>query len=195
MTQISRQEAEALLVFYANGSLIGQERDLVEQALESDAELREELNMIAKLRAEMQSAEPANPGDTAYYRLMKEVEKTPQDVPPKTGAVAKGRISLSRAVLVLAMLALLVQSFVLWGMRDAEFSLASGGEGAELTVAFRPDASEAAIRSLLLELDLQIVSGPSSLGLYRLSSENPDQSVDALRVRSDVVESAENAND
>ena len=37
------------------------------------------------------------------------------------------------------------------------------------TVAFKPQASEAAIRALLAQAQAQIIGGPSALGLYRVA--------------------------
>jgi hypothetical protein len=195
MTRLSREEAEALLVFYANGSLDSEERDLVTDALEGDAALRHELFQINEMRNQMQAAEPANPGETAFYRLMKDVEKTPQESAETTSEPSSSRVSVLRVVLVVAVVAMLAQGAILWRGLSNGFDLASGSPQADLIVAFRPDAKENEIRELLLDLDLQIVSGPSSLGLYRLAGENPGMAVEALQSNPKVVESAENANE
>lgn len=62
-----------------------------------------------------------------------------------------------------------------------------------LTVAFKPEASEVSIRSLLASNGLQIVSGPSALGLYVLAvpAEQADSSVEQLRQARGVVESVQ----
>lgn len=46
---------------------------------------------------------------------------------------------------------------------------------ADFTVAFNPDATEAEIRELLLSNGLEIVEGPSVLGLYGLVALDPSQ--------------------
>lgn len=62
-----------------------------------------------------------------------------------------------------------------------------------LTLAFRPDASEASIRGLLTSVGLQIVAGPSALGLYVLAvpAEQAESSLVQLRLATSVVESVQ----
>lgn len=197
MNKLTREETEALLVFYANDSLVGEERESVESALEQDAGLRGELALLRKLRAEMQAVKIRGAGEPAYFKLMKAIEQTPQDHSDPVGsAPVAGPTGWRRAAMVAALVVIAIQAAVLWrGGSDGEFGLASSGSSASLIVAFRPDAYESDIRNLLLDLELQIVSGPSSLGLYRLSGADPDLAVRALTAHPDIVESAENAND
>jgi hypothetical protein len=60
-----------------------------------------------------------------------------------------------------------------------------------LTIAFRPNATEIAIRQTLVSANVQITSGPSAPGLYTVSVANAqlDASIAALRAASNVVES------
>lgn len=195
MTRLSREEAEALLVFYANGSLDDVERGLVSDALETDVELQRELRMVLEMRSEMQASAPVSPGETAFYRLMKDVDRVPQD-PTVIAIRQRGkRVSVLQAVLALAVVAMLAQGVILWQGLTGGFDLAAGSSRADLIVAFHPDAQESDIRTLLLDLDLQIVAGPSSLGLYRLTSDDPAAAIQVLQTQVNVVESAENANE
>jgi anti-sigma factor RsiW len=65
--------------------------------------------------------------------------------------------------------------------------------GFALAVAFAPDATEAAIRGLLQEIDARVSDGPSAIGLWRLdfaSAEARDAGL--ARLSADpIVESAE----
>jgi hypothetical protein len=103
--------------------------------------------------------------------------------------------AMGAAVLVLAQAgvigALLVnqpaQQTVLSGVASAPI-----GEGMTvLTVAFKPSATELAIRQTLASANAQITSGPSALGLYTVSvaTSQLDASIAALRAASSVVES------
>jgi hypothetical protein len=65
--------------------------------------------------------------------------------------------------------------------------------GGVLSVAFAPDATEAAIRALLLEQGLEIVAGPSALGLYVLRADDPEAARAALLAATGLVESADPA--
>ena len=62
-----------------------------------------------------------------------------------------------------------------------------------LTVAFRPQATESAIRTLLGNSSAQIVAGPSALGLYTVAVPALDADVVQARLRDavEVVESVQ----
>jgi anti-sigma factor RsiW len=68
-------------------------------------------------------------------------------------------------------------------------SAASGAQTVFLVVAFDPQASEAAIRALLLQAGATIVDGPKQLGEYRLAvSANRAQFARSLLEQSKIVE-------
>lgn len=62
-----------------------------------------------------------------------------------------------------------------------------------LTVAFKPTVSESAMRGVLASAQLQIVAGPSALGLYTLAvaRDHADTAILQLRQASAVVESVQ----
>lgn len=62
-----------------------------------------------------------------------------------------------------------------------------------LVVAFRADVTESRLRELLLSHDAQLVSGPSAVGLYRLSvpAEKANDTAIALRRADTVVQSVQ----
>ncbi|MAX72619.1 MAG: hypothetical protein CMH66_02920 [Nioella sp.] len=191
----SRDDIEALLPFYANGTLEGADRAAVEAALETDAELRADLAALQAIRQTMQTEEVASPGDFGLARLMRDVEaETPVTVPPAAAndnvvPVTRLRLWQTAAAVILAV-GLGVN--LLPGPGDAPetgrsiatdeapttedeaptteegFSLASG-DAPDFTIAFAPDAREAEIRALLLQAGVEITQGPSALGLYGLS--------------------------
>ena len=184
----SRDDIEALLPFYANGTLEGADRAAVEAALETDAELRADLAALQAIRQTMQAEEVASPGDFGLARLMRDVEaETPVIAPPAAAndnvvPVTRLRLWQTAAAVILAV-GLGVN--LLPGPGDAPetgrsiatdeaptteegFSLASGG-APDFTIAFAPDAREAEIRALLLQAGVEITQGPSALGLYGLS--------------------------
>jgi anti-sigma factor RsiW len=195
MTDVPELEAEGLLAFYVNGTLSPLERKHVEEALSLDAGLRAELAELQRTYADMQAEPLPHHSDTGFARLMREIEQTPQDTVPAAdmpdGPAA--RPPILKLALVAALVALAVQSALLWFPEQTGVELASGAGQGDIVVAFQPDATEGDIRALLTALDLQIVSGPSSLGLYQLGSANADASIEALIARPDVVESAEHA--
>lgn len=190
-------ELQGLLPFYVNGTLSLDERAAVEADLEHDQDLRAALDETRSIYTDMQSEPMPYPGDTSLARLMKAIETVPQDQIPTTaqpGAARTPASTVLKLALVAALVALLVQGVIFW-RGDLGVGLASGGAEGTVTVAFQPNATESEIRALLTELDLQIVSGPSSLGLYQLRGNGTSAVLQALSSRTDVVESAENAMD
>lgn len=198
MTLLDQEEIDALLVFHANGTLKPDERQHVETVMARDPALSDDLSLLQALRAEMQEEALPAAGALAQQRLMSAVSRTPQDAaaPLAQTQDTKTQWPFARMVAVLAVAALVGQNFFAWRGNDAPaYELASSGTVGDLLVAFQPSATEEMIRQTLLSLDLQIVSGPSSLGLYRLSSEDPQAGQKALAARNDVIESVENASE
>lgn len=190
-------ELHGLLPFYVNGTLSVDERIAVEAGLEQDPELRAALEETRSIYSDMHAEPMPYPGDTSLARLMKAIETVPQDSIPAAAQPKTAKTPAStvlKLALVAALVALVVQGFIFW-RGDLGVGLASGSAEGTVTVAFQPDATEGEIRALLMELDLQIVSGPSSLGLYQLRGDGTSAVLQALPNRTDVVESAENAMD
>ena len=78
---------------------------------------------------------------------------------------------------------------------SGEIGSATGGAEADrvLQVTFRPDATEASIRALLLDVAAVLVDGPSAIGVYRIAFATPEArgaGLEALRAHGDVIESA-----
>lgn len=213
-----RDEIELLLPFQANGTLSPEDEAELAEWLARDADLAEEAEALAAIRADMQAEPVQSPGEFGLARLMREVardEATGTNPPPL--AQARHRPWLWQAAAVVAMTAFLGQTIVTWDRSQGgfefsqdgrEFSMASGANGvvmsrppseavfaSGLIVAFVPSATEAEIRDLLLSLDLEIVSGPSSLGLYQVAGTDIAAARVALAAAPQIVESVENAND
>jgi len=161
---MTREEASAALPFFVNGTLERAEEADLSAWLERDGALRAELEALRGLRARMQAEEVVSPGEAGLERLMQGLDRLePANLPR-----APRRLQIAAAILA-AVVA--VQAFFLMrpGEEPGGYQLASGGEVA-LTVAFRPDGTEAEIRAALLEAGLVIVDGPSALGFYGLAA-------------------------
>lgn len=183
---MTRDEVSALLPFYANGSLTGDERAEVEAALAGDAALREELAALRVMRATLQTEPVQSPGEFGLARLMRAVEAEAKVAPP----VAATRSTVWRIAAALLFAAFAVQSLYLWQGPGGPAVTLAGDEVAGLTVAFAPDATEEAIRALLLAADLQVIAGPSAIGLWVLTG--PDlAAAEAALAASPLVESVE----
>ncbi|VAW00072.1 hypothetical protein MNBD_ALPHA07-1927 [hydrothermal vent metagenome] len=194
-TDIPRDELEALMVFLANETLEGQEREAVEAAVAADPQLTVELEALRSIRAEMQ-AEPAQStsSEFALARLMRDIGR--EGAQQALAVQHKSNIWKIAAVIAMGLFA--VQSAYVVMAPDEIIDLAGGSGidagGPTLIVAFSEDAPEGDIRRLLLQLDLTIIGGPSALGLYTLAASDDASRATALtqlNANSDLVDSAE----
>lgn len=183
-----REELSVQLVFLANGTLKGAEKQRVEAAVAADPEVQAELATLRAVRDMMQDeAIPQSPGAFGQARLMRDIDREARTAP---------RNWLWQGVAAAAIALLAVQTVLVRTGDDVR--LADGGtetaQGPVVVVAFAGDAPEADIRALLIELDLTIISGPSAIGLYRLAA--PDEAgrtaaLTRLAEAAGIVDSAE----
>lgn len=194
----AREQVELDLAFFVNGTLEAEARAEVEALLAEDARLRSEAAALAAIREEMQAEEIRSPGEFGLARLLRDVGREGAGpVTVKTPEQAPARGWVWKVAAAVALVALVGQTLLMQGRTgDQGFELASAAQPGALVVSFAPAAQEEAIRSLLVGADLEIVGGPSALGLYRLDViEGGDlaQATEALRAAADIVESVENA--
>jgi hypothetical protein len=177
------QDIHELLPFRANGTLEGADLAAVDAALAEDADLRAELAALTAIRATMRAEEVASPGDFGLARLMRDVDAETRVAAPVAAndnvvPLSRLRIWQVAAAVVLAVgigfnLPQIGPGSAPMERAESEpagFTLASGGAAAaaDFTVVFASDATEAELRALLLQAGLEIVSGPSALGIYGL---------------------------
>lgn len=193
----SRDEIVLDLPFFVNGTLTDAERAEVEALMAEDARVAAEVEALSAIREGMQAEDIRSPGDFGLARLMRDVGREgagPATLKDPVQAPARGWAwKIAAAV---AMAALVGQTLYLNRPGNDRFELAGAAETGALLVSFAPGASEEAIRNLLVGSDLEIVGGPSALGLYRLDVvEGGDlaAATSALRAAADIVESVENA--
>ncbi|MEQ8366297.1 MAG: hypothetical protein RIB61_06265 [Roseicyclus sp.] len=192
-----REEIEALLPFYVNGSLDAEDKAIVEAALVDDPDLQADLEALSSIRETMRAdADDArSPGEFGLARLMRDLDKEPGRAAPAPAPAiaraARGRLWQIAAGVLLAIG--LVQGVLLYQAGGEGFRLASGGDQTQavMTVAFNPDAREADIRTLMLDVGVEIIAGPSAIGLYELSCTPGialDQAFASLVAATDIVE-------
>jgi anti-sigma-K factor RskA len=191
---VNRTEIEALLPFYVNGTLRGDERTSVEAALDEDARLRDEAETLGHIRQSMRDIDMGHtPGEFGLARLMRDIDRA---APARQPVVRRQSTRLSWGLAAAAAVALVAVGLGRFGFQDtAPYTQASGGaDETFLTLAFQPEASQAQVSDLLLEYGLVIVDGPSAIGLYRV---DPGQGRDVaalaaeLRDREEVIESVD----
>ena len=208
-------ERELLLPFHVNGTLTPDEAAEVQAWLAEDDAALAEAEALAAIRAEMQAEEVRSPGEFGLARLMRDVAREQAAMAAAPAPAPQQRKPwLWQAVAAVALAAFVGQTFVST-QRGAElrqattngldaaarFGLASGREapaaavpGPVLVVAFAPTATEAEIRALLLAAGVEIVAGPSSLGLYRLGGGDAAEALAVLEGAA-IVESVQRETD
>ncbi|MCB1395457.1 MAG: hypothetical protein KDJ98_05650 [Rhodobacteraceae bacterium] len=194
----TRSEIELDLPFHVNGTLTDAERAEIDGWLADDALLAAEHAALAAIRADMQAEEIRSPGEFGLARLMRDIGR---DGHAMAGPPSPSRTWMWQAAAAIAVVALLGQTLLMRTdtaeVRSAGFELAGAAVApGALVVGFMPDASEQQIRDLLVGLNLEIVGGPSALGLYRLDAApggDLAEAAAALRAASAIVESVENA--
>lgn len=197
MTEQDRREIEELLPFLANGTLEGDEKARVEDAVQNDAGLAGELAALIAMRDTMKAEEGTqSPGEFGHARLMRALEnEMPEQMAPSQAAPKQSRPLFWQIAAAVLCAALLGQAVWNSGADDGDYTLAGGGEAA-LTVTFNPDATEDQIRNLLLDAGVEIVGGPSALGLYELAPLDDvplDEAVSVLEDNLEILESIDRA--
>lgn len=98
---------------------------------------------------------------------------------------------LQAAVIAHLMQAVPAEQAPLSGTATSGLPLAGGYT--VLTVAVQPNASESALRALLLDAGAQLVGGPSALGLYSVSvpTDQLQQATGKLRAATNVIKSVQ----
>ncbi len=171
-----KKRIEELLPFAANGTLEAEEMAEVEAAIADDADLAAELAFLKGLRDDVKARElGTSPGELGLARLKRAIAAEEAAPAATSGTATVVRTNWWKAAAVAACALFAIQTAVVFTSPDTVVTLAGGGgpsggyDGPVLTTAFSETATEAQIRTLLLEAGVTIVDGPSALGLYRLA--------------------------
>lgn len=187
------QDHSALIPEYLNGSLDAARRRELEAALQRSPALQAELEFwrgVAQ-RERALSAPEATEAELEFglRRLLRDVRAEP---PPR---VARDRTPWWRSLAIAASLIVMLQSVLLLRgpqAPDPGYRMLSGIEaGATLQVTFAEDATAGQIRALLERLQLEVVGGPTALGVWRLAlpqGQAPAPVIEMLQSQGDVVE-------
>ena len=214
MNPESRHQAvNELLPWHATQALSLDERLMVEEHLKDCQQCREELAFLRKVGgATKEYATEIPPVPDMLPKTLAAIDKWEEArAPVRPGWLARlldqfwnPPIPLARAVLAvqLALIIGLTSPLIFTRSVEPSFSTLSGvgvsTSGARLTVIFRPDTTEEAMRRAVLDLNGSIVSGPSALGVYIVElpledsdTEEIDTAIEQLRNDSTVVDFVE----
>ncbi|MFD2206529.1 hypothetical protein [Kiloniella antarctica] len=194
---------EELLPFYVNGSLEGEDLEIVKKALSEDKTLQDECIFLQGLREEVYNQGVENsPGEFGLKRLQRDISRekvAKTKFVPKNNTVVTFGTRGWRLAAIAACIVLLFQTvYVLpqW-QNDDDLIAASGGSihqarGPVVSITFVPEAQEENIRELLLAVDARIVDGPSALGVYKLVlTKDPETIISKLLAHKNLVETVQ----
>jgi hypothetical protein len=215
-----REEIERLLPFYVNGTLNAAERQLVDEARALDDTLNREISFLEAVRDGVRAdtgEETNSPGEFGLKRLEREIRSDKSGTEESSGLTQAGdgpsnnnsvrplfsQRSSWRPMAMAASLALVIgfgaANLVHFGGAGDDYQAAGGGTisvaGPVLQISFVPTTTERAIRAVLQQNKLSIISGPSALGIYRVAIRGGAQSdvkqmIANLTARRDVIAEA-----
>jgi len=178
-----RENIEQLLPWYVNGTLSSEEQSLVSEWLAKDEELKQQEAWLRQLQQEAKALEATKqeqvPLDFAWQSFKRQLDSPAQEKQTT-------KVNWWASAGIAACLTLVVQlGWWQWQQTDP-IELLSGDVTAAyqenhwlVQVQFSSEASMVDVSVALNSVDLQIISGPSALGLYHLatpknSSQFPD---------------------
>ncbi len=180
-----------LLPWYVNGTLEGRERDAVEAHLAECDRCRieaEELDALQEILVEG----PHLPADTPAEGADEAPPWAAAAPPPSSGNRLRTLVMMQS--LLLLVLAGLVLQGRMQSRADADFRTLSSdpatvvSEEGHFTVVFEDDVTELQLRRFLQGAGAEIVSGPTSVGAYRIevrageaADGDPDGLLESLR--------------
>ena len=183
-----------LLPWVANRTATEDEAREAEAYANEDPDARKELEFLEKLREGVKAASSdASPGELGLARLRRNIAEERRAATPSPARLRWWQAAAMAATVVIA-----IQAAFLFGTTDGDGTLTTatgpGIDGPTIQVTFVGEARETEIRELLLDLGLEIVEGPSAVGIYRLSAgpgadsrQTLSNIVSSLTQRSDLV--------
>ncbi|MEJ8847781.1 hypothetical protein [Variovorax rhizosphaerae] len=167
---------EELLPWYANGTLGAEDRAWVDAYLQQHPEARSELEWYHSLQAKVQENAPAVPATIGLARTMRLIQGDRPTIAERIGAFF-GNFGMRPSYAMAALAVVAVQGGVIVSLlgeaRDSADEIRAlhairVEEGPMLKISFAPDAKEADIRMLLVQVGGELAGGPGQLGDYYL---------------------------
>jgi hypothetical protein len=207
MTDLNRELSDAdfqrlvaALPWYVNATLNPEERVWVESCLASSAQAQQELLWYQNLESEVKHSQNAAQGDLGLSKVMQTINAHSTgwvrliqwlSAPLAGGTPRFGPIMLGLAGLLIMQSVMITTSIhTKQSPADSRSNAKGLADGPLIRVNFKPEASERAIRLLLLDTQSIIVAGPSTLGDYYLKVAAPrTESVSTVLKSSAIVQS------
>lgn len=198
LEHMTEMEASELLRDCAAGRLSDEVRVGVEAQAARSPALAEELAYYKGLvRAGQEPSGVTSPGELGWARLSRAMDEEAVSAAPPAAANDNMQI-WKYAAFALGLVATLQAAFMFFPSTasidgDAPIYTPVLDPSDRVRVTFVETATEADIRALLLNVDGEIVAGPSAIGLYELdfeSMEERDAAMERLSAADSIIESA-----
>ncbi|VTU29223.1 putative anti-sigmaE protein [Variovorax sp. PBS-H4] len=167
---------EELLPWYANGSLGAEDRAWVDAYLQQHPEAKSELDWYRSLQARVQESAPAVPPTIGLARAMRLIQGDRPTLAERISAFF-GNLGMRPSYAIAGLALVMVQGGVILNLlgnarEDADQIRALNAvrveEGPMLKISFAPEAKEADIRMLVVQVGGELAGGPGQLGDYYL---------------------------
>lgn len=173
---MNNKRFEELLPWYANGSLGAEDRAWVDAYLEQHPDARSELDWYRSLQARVRENAPAVPATIGLARAMRLIQGDRPTLAERIGAFF-GNFGMRPSFAIAGLALVAVQGGVilnlLGSVRENENEIRAlhavrVTEAPMLKISFAPDAKEADIRLLMVQVQGELAGGPGQLGDYYL---------------------------
>lgn len=167
---------EELLPWYVNGSIGAEDRAFVEAHLEQHPELRSELDWYRSLQRRVQENAPTVPATIGLARTMRLIQGDRPTFAERVQAFF-GNLGMRPAYALAGLAVVAVQGGFIFQLLGSVHDNADEiralhamrvEEGPMLKISFAPDAKEADIRMLVMQVRGELAGGPGQLGDYYL---------------------------
>jgi anti-sigma factor RsiW len=187
----THRQLEDLLVSYVNGTASRDDAERVQAAIREDQAMAAEYRLLTALRSAVKVPSGDTPGEFGLERFRRTLDRHLRE---------ERKLRFWRALTALAaslFVGVAVLHLVNPHDETASYQALSASGAGTLQIRFQPDATSAQMQDLFRDLRLDVVSGPSALGVYRVRLQQHDtpaardEALRQLRERAQIVEFAE----
>ncbi len=188
-------EYQKLLPWLVNGTLQGEEKQQLEQAISESEELKKEYDELLGLSNLLKSQElPDVPLEFAWQRMQRDISSAKRDS-IETNTQTSRPSGWKMTAMAASFLLILQSVSIMMPKEDPGYVPLSSGCGPNqanknrLSIRFVDGATHLQIQELLLKHQLNIICGPSAIGLYVIESNQlSDEILNQLKQHSDVID-------
>lgn len=181
---MQHQQIIELMPLYLNDQLDVVDSQEVKTAIENDEQLQQELTLLQMIKYQVQGEQMSSPGNMGWSRLKRDIEAAESRSRQQSSSRTSSANRWWKTATIAASLALVVQTGVLIQHQSAPPDnyrpLSTSQLETTVSVKFDSGVSESQLRQLLVELQGNIVEGPSAQGIYQIRFENQHAAIQQL---------------